>query len=324
MIARLRGLAAGCVGFVLVLFVFSPDLRAAEGGEPAYAPGSFASFMDALPAKPGFAVFNYFVYYNGNADASRQIPIAGQIGAGVEATTYANSFGGFFITPLKLLGGYYAVGVSIPIVWNTVSAEVTLPAGGTAQRSDDANGLGDIEFWPIAMSWAALANNLHVTALGGIYAPTGGFQNNRLANQGLGYWTFEPGVIVSYFNQKNGIEGTSYVGYDFNTTNSDTDYKSGQVFHVDGTAAWHFLPVGKGAFGAGATGFYLQQTTSDSGSGARLGGFKTMSAGLGPVISYGAQYSKLGFAVSVKWLPQIGVSNTVKGDYFWIKLGVTF
>ena len=162
MIARLHGLAAGSVGFVLVLLVFSPDVRAAEGGEPAYAPGSFASFMDALPAKPGFAVFNYFVYYNGNADASRQIPIAGQIGAGVEATTYANSFGGFFITPLKLLGGYYAVGVSLPIVWNTVSAQVTLPAGGTAQRSDDANGLGDIEFWPIAMSWGALAGDLHV------------------------------------------------------------------------------------------------------------------------------------------------------------------
>ena len=49
------------------------------------------------------------------------------------------------------------------------------------------------------------------------------------------------------------------------------------------TAAWHFLPVGKGAFGAGANGFYLQQTTGDSGSGARLGSLKEMTAGVGPV-----------------------------------------
>jgi hypothetical protein len=95
------------------------------------------------------------------------------------------------------------------------------------------------------------------------------------------------------------------------------------VFHVDGTAAWHPLQLGKGVFGAGATGFYLQQTTGDSGTGARLGGFKTMSAGVGPVVSYAAQYSKLGFAVSVTWLPQIDVRNTVKGSYVWFKVGAS-
>jgi hypothetical protein len=313
-------------GFALaILMLVAPRLQAAEGGETAYAPGSFASFMDALPSKPGFAVFNYFAYYNGSASASHSFPIAGQIGAKVEATTYADSPGAFWITPLELLGGHYALGVSIPIVWSTVSAEVTGPAGGTVSRSDSANGLGDIEFWPLAMSWGALGNDLHVTFFGGIYAPTGDFQKNKLANQGLNYWTFEPGLIVSYLNQKNGLEGTTYIAYDFNTNNSTTDYHSGQVFHIDATAAWHFLPVGKGAFGVGANGFYLQQTAGDSGGGARLGSFKTMTAGVGPVVSYAAQLTKVvGIAASVKWLPQIGADNTVKGNYVWGKVGVTF
>lgn len=311
---------------VVVLLLAAPRLQAAEGGVTAYAPGSFASFMDALPSKPGFAVFNYFAWYSGNANASRSLPIAGEIGASVDATTYANSPGAFWITPLGFLGGHYAVGVSIPIVWTTVSADVTLPAGGTVGRSDSANGLGDIEFWPIVMTWGALGGDLHVNFYGGIYAPTGDYKKSRLANQGLNYWTFEPGVIASYLNQKNGLEGTTYIAYDFNTNNSTTDYHSGQVFHIDATAAWHFIKLGQkgGVIGVGANGFWLQQTTADSGSGARLGSFKTSQAGVGPVLSYAAQFSKIGVAASVKWLPQIGTDNTVKGNYIWAKLGVTF
>ena len=308
----------------LLLLALSHDVRAEEGGVGAYAPGSFASSMDALPTKPGFALFNYFTFYNGKAGVSRTLPIAGQVSANVEATIYVDTVGGFWITPLTLLGGHFAVGVAIPLMWNTVSADVTLPAGGTINRSDSANGIGDLEFWPIAMSWGGLSGDLHVTFYGGVYAPTGSFQQNRLANDGLGYWTFEPGLLASYLNQKNGLELSTYVAYDINTNNGTTDYHSGQVFHIDVTAAWHFLPVGKGAFGAGANGFYLQQTTGDSGSGARLGSFKEMTAGVGPVVSYLAQFSKIGVAATVKWLPQISADNTLKGNYVWFKLGVSF
>jgi hypothetical protein len=326
MTTRLRKLVAGCFALTISFCLFLPRVQAAEGGTTAYVPGSFASFMDALPSKPAFAVFNYFAYYNGSANASRSFPIAGQIGLNVKATSYADSPGAFWVTPLELLGGHYAVGVAIPIVWNTVSAEVTLPSGATASHSDSANGLGDIEFWPLAMSWGALGDDLHVTFYGGIYAPTGGFQKNRLANEGLNYWTFEPGVIASYLNQKNGLELTSYLAYDFNTNNSTTDYHSGQVFHIDATAAWHFIKLGQkgGVIGIGANGFYLQQTTGDSGSGAQLGSFKEAQAGVGPVISYAAQFNKIGVAASVKWLPQIGTDNTLKGNYVWAKLGVSF
>jgi hypothetical protein len=59
--------AHGCRAFValaavLVPFAWASPLEAAEGGVTAYAPGSFASFMDALPSTPGFALFNYFTF----------------------------------------------------------------------------------------------------------------------------------------------------------------------------------------------------------------------------------------------------------------------
>ena len=34
-----------------------------------------------------------------------------------------------------------------------------------------------------------------------------------------------------------------------------------------------------------------------------------------PVLSYAAQFGKVGFASEVKWLPQVGTQNTLKGDY---------
>jgi hypothetical protein len=164
---------------------------------------------------------------------------------------------------------------------------------------------------------------LHILQWDGIYAPTGEFQKDRLANQGLGYWTFEPGVLISYLGQKNGFEFSTYIGYDINTENTETDYHSGQQFHVDATVAQH-LPLGPGFIGIGANAFYLQQTTGDSSSGARLGSFEEMTAGIGPVLSYAGQIGKTSFAAEQKWLPQIDAQETLKGDYIWFKVGVQF
>jgi hypothetical protein len=179
--------------------------RSEEGGAGHYAPGSFASFIDTLPGTPSLSVFNYFTYYNGSAGAGRQLEIAGLVAANVSATSYADALGAFWVTPLKILGAYYVPGISLPFVWTDVKAQISA-LGRTASRSDSVGGLGDIEFWPVALSWSALNNDLHVDFFGGIYAPTGAFHNNRLANDGLGYWTFEPGVMVSYLGQKNGFE----------------------------------------------------------------------------------------------------------------------
>jgi hypothetical protein len=241
----------------------------------------------------------------------------------VSATSYVDSPGGFWVTPLKIFGGNYAPGVTIPVVWNSVTASVSRSGGGTVSRTGNADGLGDIEFWPVAISWSAMSGDLHVNFYGGIYAPSGNYQKNQLANQGLGYWTFEPGVLISYLGQKNGFEATTYIGYDINTNNTTTDYQSGQVFHIDTTVAQH-LPLGKGIIGIGVNGFYLQQTTGDSGSGARLGSFEQTTAGVGPVLSYAQQFGKTTFAAEVKWLPQIDAEKTLKGNYVWFKMGVQF
>jgi hypothetical protein len=70
--------------------------------------------------------------------------------------------------------------------------------------------------------------------------------------------------------------------------------------------------------------FYYKQFTGDSGSGARLGAFETESYGVGPVGSYTRKFGKTDMVFEVKWLPQMHVENTLKGNFIWAKLVLLF
>jgi hypothetical protein len=102
---------------VMLIMMLPLPTHAEEGGSGHYAPGANASFIDALRGKPGLAIANYFNFYDGSASASRQLPLGGLVTAGLDATAYSDTVVALYQTPLKLLGGYYAVGVAIPYVW---------------------------------------------------------------------------------------------------------------------------------------------------------------------------------------------------------------
>ena len=236
--------------------------------------------MDVLPAKPGLGVFNYFVTYNGSVSANRPFPIAGEIALNVDATSYADSVGAFWVTPLKVLGANYVLGVALPFVSNEVSAQVTGPRGRSVQRSETASGLGDIECWSVALSWTVLNKDLHVNFFGGIYAPTGDFQANQLAKQRLGLLDLRAGLVSQLSKPEERLRSRRL----HRLRHQHQEHRDGLPKR---TTVPHrcdpgqHLPLGKGLIGIGANGFYVKQTTGDSGSGARLGSFEEMSTGVG-------------------------------------------
>ena len=168
----------------------------------------------------------------------------------------------------------------------------------------------------------------------GIFAPTGNFDNDLTANTGRNYWTFEPSGAVSYLlapvaTKPFSFQFTTSAGFDFNTKNGKTHYQTGDQFHLDGTLA-AYLPLFGGYTGVGVSGFFYQQITQDSGSGAVLGSFEGMTTGVGPDLSYA--YSNVGnlandpvFTVGaeVKWLPELSVSNRLEGNIVWLKVVFT-
>lgn len=153
----------------------------------------------------------------------------------------------------------------------------------------------------------------------GIYAPTGSYEVGRLANTGKNYWTIEPAAAFMYFGRKNGRELSVFLGADFNTENSDTDYKSGTQAHLEFTAAQHFPSMG-GLAGVGLTGFWYEQVNADSGAGATFGDFEARSIGAGPVISFITKLHGHDLLAELKWLHEFETERRLKGDTAFFKL----
>jgi len=309
--------------FVLAISLAPAALRAEEGGSGHYLPGATASFIDALPGREALAYLNAFTYYNGSAGASRPLVLGREIVLNVDATVYADTSILLYQTPWKILGGQYAAAVAISFLWMEVEGNVQ---GGriTGKRRDTVNGFGDILILPLMFGWKK--GDVSYGATFGVYAPTGDYEQGRLANLGKNYWTFEPGASVSWLSSKIGTEASAFAGFDFSTRNDKTDYQSGDVFHLDATVAQH-LPLFGGFAGVGANGFYYQQISSDSGSGAALGDFEGRTVGVGPVLSYAAKIgrnTKADLAAEVKWLPELDAEKRLKGDTVWFKLALLF
>lgn len=316
-------LSAALVAALALATTTSP---AEQGGSGHYTPGATADFIDATPGQPGWVFYNAFMDYDdGTASASRGLPLGANIALSATVNAQADCPLVFYTPDFRILdNGLMTFGVTVPYVWVDVKAGGTINALGhqvSRTREDTASGLGDIEFWPFWLGWTN--GDFKYDAHCGVYAPTGDYNKNSLASVGLGYWTFEPEVECSWLSSKLGTEVSVFTGFDINTKNTDANYLSGDIFHIDGTVAQH-LPLFGGYIGVGANAFYYKQIDGDSGSGARLGGFETETYGVGPVISYVHKIGKTDLVIDAKWLPQLHADDTTKGNYFYVKVALQF
>jgi hypothetical protein len=291
---------------------------ATEGGTTHIIPGSMATLADNAPAAgPGIFVKPMYLNYSGSASA--QIPTAAGLAANLEADSNTLALVGGYTFAGKVLGAAYTVVAALPYTWLDISGNVQLPSGGTKRIGNSVSGFGDITLIPAMLAWKEPDSPWQFNAVLPIYAPTGNYQVGRLGNTSLNYWTFDPIFGVVYTNAKSGFNALLNTGFAINTENPDTNYKSGNLLHFDG-AIQQILPVGKGLMTLGAEGFYFQQVSCDSGSGASLGCFKGRTTGLGPVLGYIQPFSKTeSLVLEFKWLFEMEVKNRLDGDYIWPK-----
>jgi hypothetical protein len=291
---------------------------ATEGGTTHIIPGSMATLADNAPAT-GPGVFIKPMYLNYSGSASAQIPTAAGLAADLEADSNTLALVGGYTFAGKVLGAAYTVVAALPYTWLDVSGNVQLSSGGTKRIGNSVSGFGDITLIPAMLAWKEPDSPWQFNAVLPIYAPTGNYQVGRLGNTGLNYWTFDPIFGVVYSNAKSGFNALLNTGFAINTENPDTNYKSGNLLHFDG-AIQQIRPVGKGLMTLGAEGFYFQQVSCDSGSGATLGCFKGRTTGLGPVLGYIQPFSKTeSLVLEFKWLFEMDVKNRLDGDYIWLK-----
>jgi len=282
------------------LLAFADRADATEMGGGAYPNGAEDFMAGALPP-PGTYFINYLQYYTAtkfnDKDGNEGIP-------GFKLDAVANVFRLVHVTRFKIFGADYAVHAFLPVVYQ----DVEVPG-----KSDSRWGIGDIIVDPIILGWHW--KNYHVTTGLDIYIPVGSYDQNHLANAGRNYWTFEPVVGFTYLSD-GGFEISGKFMYDFNTENSDTNYRSGQEFHFDYTIGYHIKSL---AVGIG--GYYYRQITDDELNDATYAdGFKGRVFAAGPQVQYG--YKNMNF--TIKWQREFEAENKPEGDKFWFKFMYAF
>jgi hypothetical protein len=308
-----------------VLALTANFAQAEQRGSGHYVSGMFSDFSTTLPSAEGWTVLNFGLWYdNARLGGSGGLPLGGGLAYDVKVQSYAEIPVVLYAPPFQVLGGQPSFGVVLPYAWQQVRALGEISIGRLNKspgRTDWASGFGDMMLLPFNLGWTNGDFKYGVAPL--IAAPTGEFNRDRLANPGLGYWTFTPMAYLSWLSSKIGTEFSIFGGVDFNTKNNSADYQSGDIFHLDATLAQP-LPLAGGIAGVGASAFYLKQFTGDSGSSAVLGDFEAESYGVGPNVSYVRKFGKTTAILDASFLPQIHAENTTKGNFIWIKLAVVF
>jgi len=304
------------LSFYLSLQILAP-VGAEEGGTGHYVPGGAATLIDAAPSQAGWVIQPLFLYYDAEFDGSRTIPSGGLISTGLDVSSTSFTIGTIYSFETKVMGATYSAGLYLPFVWLDVTGNV-----GNFIRTDSVSGLSDITINPAMLAWKNDSWQYEIVL--SVYAPTGDYEVDQLANLGLNYWTFDPTFGIVYSNLKSGLNAALHTGVTFNTENSDTDYDSGSVLHAE-VSVQQLLPTKIGIFGFGVNAFLYEQITDDSGAGAVNGGFQGRSLGVGPVIDYILSTKKNGtFVFDLAWLPELDTKNRIEGNYIWFKAAWDF
>ncbi len=305
---------ARATGAALAAFMMATASHADEGGAGFWIPGQFGS-LAAVPSEAGWSLPLLYLHTSVSEGADRQTARGGQLVAGIQAR--ADSILAFptytFETPV--LQGQAALGLGVGPGWMDASASATFSTPGgrpiSGHRSDSASGGSDL-YGQGTLKWNQGVHNYMVYGMFG--ARVGTYSVNRLANLGLNHWSLDGGGGYTYFDKKN--EFSAVLGFTYNFKNEDTQYKNGVDAHID-WAASRFLSA---QTHAGLVGYFYQQLTGDSGSGAVFGSHKSSVTGLGVQLGHFFPVGRSTWYVNVKAYDEFAAENRPSGWNFWVSL----
>ena len=291
----------------------SSDAQAFEGAASIY-PKGFAAFMSGFIApEPGHFIVNpYYYAFDGSANASVR---NGRVELGVDSVTDGVFVQAFYTTAWRFFGGTYSIGGEVGYSWAGTTATVDTPQGSVTV-SQSENGISDSLFIPINLS--GHTGNWHMNAGLSFYLPTSPYNIGSLS-AGRNLWAVTPTFAVTWFDMANGWDVSGAFALVIPGENEATDYQSGVVAQLDWAIGKQF-----GEWEIGIAGNIVKQITGDSGSGARLGGFRMESFGIGPAINYTTMIGTTPMTLSAQWQPDISATNTLKGDVITASLAFVF
>jgi hypothetical protein len=289
-----------------------------EGGVSFWLPGQYGSFA-AVPGDPGWSLPLVYYHSSVDADASKSFRRGGQVTGGLDVRADLLLAVPTYVFGTPVLGAQASVSVAALLGRAKVGIDATLsgPLGGvlSGSRSDTVEGVGDL--YPSAsLKWNRGNHNYMAYTMAGV--PVGAYSADQLANLGTNHWSWDAGGGYTYLDPKKGHEFSAVLGFTYNFENPDTDYKNGVSSHLDWAASQFFSEQ----LHVGLVGYFYQQLTGDSGSGAVLGDFKSRVYGVGPQVGYFFPVGGQKWYVNLKGYYEFDALNRPEGWNTWVTLAI--
>lgn len=292
--------------FVSTALFFPQIVFADEGGVPFWMSGQYAS-MAAVPTNPGWSLVVMPYIYTGSADKSKTFQHGQSLSTGINTRESIILLQLGYSTEEKILGGQPYIGVGWGPGANTTGAFASLNGSNLeVNRSNTTNGTTDI--YPLAsLAWNK-GNNNYMTYLTGAI-PVGTYSPTSLSSIGIGHGAIDAGGGYTYLNNTTGLEFSSVVGATYNMKNNQTNYKNGIDSHLD----WSLSQFLSQNWQVGVAGYVYYQLTPDSGSGDRVGAFKSRVAAVGPQVGYLFKINNKQAYINLRAYKEFWAQNRVEG-----------
>lgn len=144
--------------------------------------------------------------------------------------------------------------------------------------------------------------------VGGVI-PSGTYVAGQLSNVSLNRPAIDIFGAITWLDPAIGWDLSAAAGFTFNRTNTATDYKTGDEFHLEWGATKYLTKE----FTIGMVGYFYQQLTPDSGGGARLGAFEGRVVALGGTFGYTFEVGKIPVSTRLKGYREFDVQNRMEG-----------
>jgi hypothetical protein len=335
--AGARALSAFALLLTGVVAFSSQRAAADEGGVSFWVPGTFGS-LAATPQQPGWSLASIYYYTSvsagGGVSLSREFTI-GKIPPNLTANLNAklNSTAGTawvapsYVFAAPILGGQAAISLTgiygrmNTSVAGTLTGALATPFGSipfmrSDSISDSLTGFGDL-YPQVSLRWSNGVHNYMTYVMGDV--PVGAYDSKRLSNLGIGHGAIDSGGGYTYFDPQTGHEFSAVLGFTYNLENQSTKYKNGIDMHLDWGAS-QFLSE---QWQVGVVGYFYDQLTGDSGSGNRIGPFKSRVAGIGPQIGFLFPAGNMQGYVNLKGYDEFDAKNRASGWNVWLTLSIS-
>ncbi len=291
--------------------------QAAENGTSFFLGGNKGPMAGATPP-PGLFISNNVYIYSGSADPSLELPVGGKIVAGVDADLVLDMPTMLWVTGANVFGGRLAFAATIPVGGLDMFAEAQFqtPLGAPGKSIEDSvTTLAD----PVLTSFIGWdSGNYHWQAGVSLNLPIGDYKTGQLANVALHRWATDLFVAGTWLDPSIGLDVSGVVGFTINGKNSATDYNTGEEFHAELAVSQHLTKD----FTVGVVGFYYDQISGDSGTGAVLGDFEGRSAGIGATAGYTFYAGKAPINLNLRYYHEFDVRNRLSGDIGVVSLAM--